>query len=107
MKFKELYRRKFGEGLDPDKVVHNFSWRHHTLDEKQVLALGLNFAVTPKAIPTLTIIANMEATARRLDSERAEKLRSHVSNVLQKAILPPPPSRNATCRIIYTREQGL
>ena len=87
-KFDELYRRRFGHGLDPDKVVRNYSQRCLLSDEKQVLALGLNFAVTPKSIPTDTIIANTEATARRLDAQTAEKLRSHVSTVLQRASLP-------------------
>ena len=39
-KFDELYRKKYGQGLDHDKVVCNFSKRR--LSKKQVLALGLN-----------------------------------------------------------------
>ena len=38
-----------------------------TEEEKEVLALGLNFAIAPKQIPTLNIIAATECTAARLD----------------------------------------
>ena len=71
-KFDELYRKKYGQGLDHDKVVCNLSKRRLSSDEKQVLALGLNFAVTPKTIPTETIIASTEAIARRMESQTAE-----------------------------------
>lgn len=54
-------------------------------DEKQVLALGLNFAVTPTTIPIEAIIASTEATAWKLDTQTAEKLRFHISTVLQRA----------------------
>ena len=52
--------------MNSDKVVHNASDRTLTEDEKRVLALRLNFAVTPKDIPR-DIIAATESTARRLD----------------------------------------
>lgn len=57
-------RERFGQGLYPDKVVRNYMYSRRCLspDEKQVLALGLNFAVTPRTIPTETIIASTEAT---------------------------------------------
>ena len=42
--------------MNPDKVVHNASDRTLTKDEKQVLALGLNFAVTPKDMDDTIVI---------------------------------------------------
>ena len=49
--------KRFGQSLDPDKVVRNYSKRCLSSEEKQVFALGLNFAVTPRTIPTETIVA--------------------------------------------------
>ena len=72
--------------MNPDKVVHNASDRTLTEDEKQALALGLNFTVTPKNMPTRDIIAATESTARRLDSQAVEKLCelcANVSRILQ------------------------
>ena len=42
--------------LDQGKVVKNFSSRSLAPKEKKALALGLNFAVTLKQIPTFKII---------------------------------------------------
>lgn len=46
-------------------AVKNLSHRSPTQDEEQVLALGLNFAVTPKTVPTEKIIAATEVTAKQ------------------------------------------
>lgn len=62
--------------MNPDKVVHNASDK--ILTEDEVLALGLNFAVTPKAIPMNDIIAATESTARRLDTPTHRQQRSYV-----------------------------
>ena len=56
-----------------------------------MLALGLNFAVTPKQIPIFEIIAATEATASQLDSETAQRLRHRVSSILSTA---KPPKSN-------------
>ena len=87
-KFNRFYMQKYGRGVNPDKVVHNASDKALIDDEKQVLALGLNFAVTPKDIPMKGIIAATEATARRLDTQIAEKLRANVSRILQTSSPP-------------------
>ena len=98
-KYNRLYWQKYGRGVNPDKVVHNASDRTLTEDEKRVLSLGLNFAVTPKTIPTKNIIAATESTARRVDSQTAEKLRANVSRILQTSSPPqcnlPGPLRKA------------
>ena len=75
-KFNRLIARKLGPSLDADKVVKNISQRNLTEEEKQVLALGLNYAVTPKAIPAAEIISATETAARRLNTDTAERLRS-------------------------------
>ena len=79
-----------------------------TEDEKKVLALGLNYAVTPKSIPTHNIIAATEATAKQLDTTTAEKLRAGVSNVLQSSKAPrsnlPSHLRKATKELREDRD---
>lgn len=69
-------------------MVKNLSHRLLTQDEEQVLALGLNFAVTPKTVPTEKIIAATKATAKQMRPDKAEKLRTIVSNVLRTTPRP-------------------
>ena len=82
--------------LDKDKLVKNFSSRSLTEKEKELLALGLNFAVTPRQIPTLQIIAATESTASQLDKETAQQLRHRVSSILSTA---KPPRSNLSREI--------
>ena len=88
VRVKQIFNGRFGQDLDAEKVVRNFSKRNLTPEENQVLMLRLNFTVTPKSILTDDIIASTEATARELDIQLAEELRSHVSRVLQTAATP-------------------
>ena len=50
-----------------------------------VLALGLNLAVTPKEVPYHNIITATDSTARKLDAAKAMQLRVRVSNALRRA----------------------
>jgi len=68
--------------------VRNLSKRSLSSDEEKVLALGLNYAVQSKTIPTGVIIAATEATAKQLDSRTAETLRSKISRALQTSKPP-------------------
>ena len=78
-KFNNLLSRRFGHTtLDTSKVVKNLSTRPLSEDESL-----LYYAVTPRTIPTNSIIAATEATAKQLDTDTAEKLRAGVSKVLQ------------------------
>ena len=77
-------------------MVRNLSNRVLTEGEKDVLALGLNYTITPKQIPTLDIIAATEATASHLDEETAQKLRLEVSSVLISA---RPPKKNLSGKL--------
>ena len=61
--------------------MKNLSNRQLT-DEEEVLAIGLNFALTPKTIPIDQYIAGTEVTARQLESKRANDLRILVSKIL-------------------------
>ena len=90
LKFEKLKHARHTTQLDPKKVVKNISRRTLTDDEERVLALGLNYAVTPKQVPYQEIIMATEATARQLDAESAKKLRIGVSDALRTA--RPPPS---------------
>ena len=74
--------------LDKDKLVKKSGSRSLTEKNKDVLALGLNFAVAPRWIPTLEIIAATESTAAasQLDKETAQQLR--VSFILSTAKTP-------------------
>ena len=58
---------------------------------KDVLALGLSFAIAPRHIPQEEIISATEAMARRLDHKSADTLRLGVSAALRKA---KPPKAN-------------
>ena len=78
-----------------EKVVRNLSNRALTEEEKEVLALGLNFAITPKQIPTLDIIAATECTAACLDDASAKQLRLEVGSIISSA---KPPKDNLTSR---------
>ena len=77
-------------------MVKNISRRALTEDEERVLALGLNFAVTPKQIFYRDIIAATESTARQLETDEAKQLRICVSEALSKA---RPPSSNIDKRM--------
>ena len=85
--------------------MQNLSTRPLSDDERKVLALGLNYAVTPRTIPTSNIIAATEATAKQLDTDAAEKLRAGVSKVLQSSKTPqeqpaqPPPQGSQGAKV--------
>ena len=83
--------------LDTHRVVKNISSRSLTDNEEKVLALGLNFALTPRRIPYRDIIATVESTARQLSEEQAKHLKKEVSRTLQYA-KPPRDNLNKCMR---------
>ena len=85
---------------DTAKLVINLSSRTLNPTELQVLALGLNYAISPSTIPVNEIITSTEAVARKLDSNTPEQLRAGVSNALRTA-RPPCPN------ISYTQKRPL
>ena len=62
-------RRGVGERLDSRKVVKNLGQCPMTESETDVLALRLNFAVAPKAVPVVDIIAAVKCTGNELPKE--------------------------------------
>ena len=54
------------------------------------MALGLNFAVAPKAVPVVDIITAVECTANELPKERTLEFRAEVKKCLQNARKPRP-----------------
>ena len=70
--------------------MRNLSERTLTESETDVLALGLNFAVAPKAVPVVDIIAAVECAASELPEERALEFRAEVKKCLQNARKPRP-----------------
>ncbi|XP_062849575.1 uncharacterized protein LOC134311850 [Trichomycterus rosablanca] len=88
--------RKRNEGQthagDVDKWVKNLSDRQLTQAEKDILAKGLNFAVTPKQVPLVELITATESAIRNnnISDLEAEQLRMKVSACLSNA--KPPPS---------------
>ena len=50
-----------------------------------VLSLGMNFALTPKSIPTEEIIQSVEPALTRLDKTEADNVRVKMSEVLRRA----------------------
>lgn len=71
----------------------NLSDHQLSEEERSVLSKGENFAITPKSVPVEDIIANVEASLRKVPQEIAEKIRQESSRVLQKA---KPPKSNIT-----------
>ena len=83
-------RRSGDEQLGSRKVVRNLSERTLTESETDVLTLGLNFAVAPKAVPVVDIIAAAECAANELPEETALEFRAEVKKCLQNARKPRP-----------------
>lgn len=87
--FSQLTKHKTPK-LPTECVVRNLSSRTLTPNEEEVLALGLNFATTPRQVPVLRMIASTEATASKLGDEAAQLLRLRVSSILCAARPPNP-----------------
>ena len=69
---------------------------------KEVLALGLSFAIAPSRIPYEDIISATEATARRLDHKVADSLRLGVSKALRQAKPPKPNLPFQQCKALHS-----
>ena len=73
-----------------DKWVLNISSKPLNNTETTALQKGTNFALAPKKIPTAEIIAGIEDGISGLPEDDKLVLRSQVSQVLQRVIVPPP-----------------
>jgi hypothetical protein len=66
------------------------SKRSLSSSEEKVLALGLNFALTPQSLPKEEIIQATEPTLHRLDKTTADEIRLDISQALRKHKNPKP-----------------
>ncbi|XP_046382277.1 uncharacterized protein LOC124153222 [Ischnura elegans] len=95
-KYEKLQSRQYPEpdnGPNKDRAIVNLT--DMTLDESttEVLAKGLNFAITPRDIPRETIITEVESGIRKLPKTVADEVREDVARVLRSA---KPPKSNIT-----------
>ena len=73
------------------KWVVNLSTHTLTTGEKSILEKGFNFALGPRKIPHIEIIAAIEPTLREEENqERAERARAAIAGILRTAKPPPP-----------------
>ena len=86
-KFSHLLARHETRRMPTERVVCNLTSKTLSPKEEEVLALGLNFVTTPQHIPVLKMITSTEATARQLNEETVQHLRSKVSAILRTARL--------------------
>ena len=62
-----------------------------TTDQRTILEKGLNFAVSPRVLPTKGVIVSTEIACKLLTMSKAQSLRGEVVKCLKKS---KPPSRN-------------
>ena len=79
--------------VDKSKWVINLSTYNITKDERELLENGMNFSVTPPALPTIDLIAKIETTLTGMTTEEADTIRADLSSIIRKA---KPPKRNIT-----------
>ena len=76
---------------DQKKRVINVSSRQLTHIETDLLAKGINFSITSKALPNKDIIATVEDAVKDLEKEEADTIRAKESLTLQNS---KPPKDN-------------
>ena len=93
LKFEKLQSQKPqppSQLLDTQKLVVNLSQKLLSPEEKNVLALGMSFAIAPKQIPYQDIITATESLTHRIDERTAHALKLGVSSALRDARPPRP-----------------
>ena len=68
--------------------VINLSNRNLSKEEEQVLSLGFNFAITPRALPKEKIIQEIEPALSRLPKQAGNQAGVQITEVLRRAKLP-------------------
>ena len=81
-KFEELRSRQQPPRTDPSMVLRNLSSRPLLYNELKVLSRWLKFTTVPRQVTYNTIIVTMEATCKKLRSEKAKQATKEVSNAL-------------------------
>ena len=72
------------------KWVVNLSKYRLDKAENSVLAKGLNFDVTPCAVPVEDFVVITEKVCSHLSPDQAQTMRSDIANVMKKARLAKP-----------------
>ena len=70
---------------DKKKWVINMCFRQLTHIETNLLAKGLNFSITSKALPNKDILATVEDAVKNLEKEEADTICAKVSLALQNS----------------------
>ncbi len=71
--------------VDKNRWVINLSNRQLSVHETSALQNGLNFAATPKVIPTSHILANIESGIYHLFESSKAAIRASAVNILSKS----------------------
>ena len=92
-KFEKLAQRSKQQDLDLSgtqlkKWVHNLSQYQLTDSQTQVLARGLNFAVTPTSIPVEDYVVATEQATWSIPQSQRDELRAEISGILKNAKVP-------------------
>ena len=90
-KLTRLRQTKHKRRKTDDNWVRNISSRPLDETETQILSYGLKHSVTPKRIPTETIVSSVEAVLSRqrdLSEPVKDNIRSRIASTLQSASLP-------------------
>ena len=95
----ESNERKEGEQEKKKKWVVNLSTHQLTSGEKSILEKGFNFALGPRKVPNIEVIAAIEPALRdEEDQVRAERARAAIAGILRNAKLPRRTSREKNAR---------
>ena len=73
---------------DKTKWIINMSSRQLTHTETDLLAKGLNFSITSKALPSKDIIATIEDAVKDLEKEEADTICAKINLALQNSKAP-------------------
>ena len=93
-KFERLYNKSQTKkevtdtDIDTNRWVMNLSDRQISDDKRSILSKGLNFAITPTALPAEEIIAGTEVVAKHMTATAADELRGEVVRTIKRAKLP-------------------
>ena len=78
---------------DIDKWVINLSKTELTTAQKEILAKGPNYAISPSNIPNLEYVIVIESIGQKLKEEDASELKADINTILRKG-QPPKPNLN-------------
>ena len=79
--------------IDKSKWVINLSTYNITEDERELLENGMNYSVTPAALPTIDLVTKIETTLTGMTTEPSDTIRADLSSIIRNA---KPPKRNIT-----------